>query len=135
MATVAEADLCAIGEPDATAEASAAPPEGASAGDPRRSCVDVSPELLAASLGVPAAAPSDDASGVVGAAAGATGSAGVVVVVASGVPESCAAEMAGAAQIAARTSIPLARALAPFIDLILGSVTSLVRTDLPLGRI
>jgi hypothetical protein len=41
----------------------------------------------------------------------------VVVVVASVVvPASCAAEMAGTAQLDARMSIPPARALAPFID-------------------
>jgi hypothetical protein len=69
-----------------------------------------------ASPGVPAAAPSDDPPVGAGEGAGVGGSACVVVVVLSaGVPESCAAETAGAAQIAARTSIPLARALALFI--------------------
>jgi hypothetical protein len=38
----------------------------------------------------------------------------VVVAVVVVVPVSCAADTAGTAQIAARTSIPLARALAPF---------------------
>jgi len=45
---------------------------------------------------------------------------GVVVVV----PVSWAAETAGTAQFAARTSIPLARALAPFTVLILRSIDS-----------
>jgi hypothetical protein len=54
------------------------------------------------------------------------GSAGVVavVVVVAVVPVSWAAEMAGTAQIAARTSIPLARALAPFTLRILRSIDS-----------
>jgi hypothetical protein len=59
------------------------------------------------------------------------GSAGVVVVVASGVVSgSCAAEIAGTAQTAARTSVPLARALAPFIGCILRAATSRMDTDL-----
>src|SRR5256885_1007440 len=49
-------------------------------------------------------------SGVVGA----SGS-DVVVVVTAGEPASCAAETAGSAQTAARMSIPLTRAPAPFI--------------------
>jgi hypothetical protein len=68
---------------------------------------------------------------VTGSAGGVTG-AGVVVVVpvvvVAGVvvvvPTSWAAETAGTTQIAARTSIPLARALAPFTLLILRSIDS-----------
>jgi hypothetical protein len=70
---------------------------------------------------------------VVGSVAGAAGS-GVVAVVVVGtvvvavvsvvVPTSCAAEIAGTAQIAARTSIPLARALAPFTLRILRTIDS-----------
>jgi hypothetical protein len=64
-------------------------------------------------------------------AGGVTG-AGVVVVVAGVVvvgvvvvvPTSWAAETAGTTQIAARTSIPLARALAPFTLFILRSIDS-----------
>jgi hypothetical protein len=52
--------------------------------------------------------------------AGSDGSAVVVVVVTDVVvPASCAAEIAGIAQLNARTSVPLARALAPFIARIL----------------
>ena len=69
---------------------------------------------------------------VTGSSVGATGSGvvvvdvlvGVVVVVSAGVPASWAADTAGTAQIAARTSIPLARALAPFTLRILGSIDS-----------
>jgi hypothetical protein len=66
--------------------------------------------------------------------AGATGSGVVVVVVVGGavvgvvavvvVPASWAADTAGTAQIAARTSIPLARALAPFTFRILRGIDS-----------
>jgi hypothetical protein len=48
----------------------------------------------------------------------------VVVVVSVVVPVSWAADTAGTAQIAARTSIPLARALAPFTLRILRSIDS-----------
>jgi hypothetical protein len=48
----------------------------------------------------------------------------VVVVVSVVVPVSWAADAAGTAQIAARTSIPLARALAPFTLRILRSIDS-----------
>jgi hypothetical protein len=115
IVTLADADLWA-------------PPPEPSAGDPRPSCVDGSPVLLAASLGVPAAGSVGGAwgglgfdwllgvSAGVGEATGFVGSVVVVVVVASVVvPASCATEIAGMAQLNARTSIPLARALAPFI--------------------
>jgi hypothetical protein len=69
--------------------------------------------------------PAGGASGAVVVPRGSVGSGVVVVVlVAAGVPESCAADTAGTAQIAARTSIPLARALAPFITGILRSIDS-----------
>jgi hypothetical protein len=55
---------------------------------------------------------------VVGVAVVVVGSVAVVLAVVV-VPVSCAADTAGTAQIAARTSIPLARALAPFIHPIL----------------
>jgi hypothetical protein len=50
----------------------------------------------------------------------------VVVVVAGAVvvPASCAAEIAGIAQLNARTSIPLIRALHPFIHRILRAIDS-----------
>jgi len=53
----------------------------------------------------------------------------IVVVVSAGVPASCAAETAGTTQIAARTSIPLARALAPFTLRILRSIGSRSTTE------
>jgi len=59
----------------------------------------------------------------------------VVVVVAVVVPESWAAAKAGTAQIDARTSIPLARALAPFIAQILRPATSWGDTEFSAGRI
>jgi hypothetical protein len=69
---------------------------------------------------------------VAGSVAGATGSGvvavvvgvAVVAVVSVVVPTSCAAEMAGTAQIAAKTSIPLARALAPITTRILRFIDS-----------
>jgi hypothetical protein len=57
---------------------------------------------------------------------GVTGSGTVVVVVVADVvvPASCAAEIAGMAQLNASTSIPLVRALAPFIHLIVRGIDS-----------
>jgi hypothetical protein len=48
----------------------------------------------------------------------------VVVVAVVVVAASCAAEIAGMAQLNARTSIPLARALAPFILRIVRAIDS-----------
>jgi hypothetical protein len=48
----------------------------------------------------------------------------VVVVAAVVVPGSCATEIAGIAQLNARTSIPLARALHPFIQRIVRGIDS-----------
>jgi hypothetical protein len=48
----------------------------------------------------------------------------VVVAVFAGMPESCAADTAGTTQIAARTIVTLARALSPFIHLILRVIDS-----------
>ena len=48
----------------------------------------------------------------------------VVVAVSAGMPESCAADTAGTTQIAARTIVPVARALSPFIHLILRVIDS-----------
>jgi hypothetical protein len=121
--TLAEEDFFATGD-----ESLAAPPAGASAGDPRPSCGVVSFGLLAASLGVPAAAPADVASGVVVTGAGSV-VVGVVVVLLVVVPASCAAEIAGTAHTATRTSIPLARALAPFIDRIVRGTDSQSTTE------
>jgi hypothetical protein len=132
MVTLADADLCAFGGDAAEATALAgtgAPCEAAellSEGSDDAGGVE--------SAGVSACGASGDASA--GAGKGAAGSAGVVVVVASVVvPASCAAEIAGTAQTAARTSIPLARALAPFIACILGPATSRMDTDFPVSGI
>ena len=46
------------------------------------------------------------------------------MVVFAGMPESCAADTAGTTQIAARTIVPLAKALSPFIHLILRVIDS-----------
>ena len=122
MVTLAEADLCAFGvaryDP---------PPEGASAGDlsPPREESAVRPSAGGGSVGVPAAAPSVDGSvcGVPG-SVGRFGVVGVVVVASVVVPASCATEIAGTAQLNARTSIPLAKALAPFIHRIVWGIDS-----------
>jgi hypothetical protein len=128
MVTLADADLWAFGvaryDP---------PPEGASAGDlsPPREGSAVRPSIGGGSVGVPAAAPSVD--GSVGGVPGSAGTVGVVVVVvvvaAVVVPASCATEMAGIEQLNARTSIPLARALAPFIHRILRTIGSYSTTE------
>jgi hypothetical protein len=122
MVTLAEADL-------------RAPPPEPSAGVAWATCVDSSPELLAASLGVPSAGAAGGASGGFGlgclfggsAGGGGTGAGVVVVVVVVAsvvVPASCATEIAGTAQLNARTSIPLARALARFILRIVRGIDS-----------
>src|SRR3954454_2067932 len=87
-----------------------------------------------ASPGVPAPCPLGAAGALPGDPPGSVGTAGsagvvVVVVVAVVVPASWAAAKAGTAQIDARTSIPLARALAPFTCRILGPVTVLMGTE------
>jgi hypothetical protein len=103
-----------------------APTEGASAGDLSPITGSAVRDSSRGSVGVPAAAPSVDGSvcGVPG-SAGTVGVVVVVVVVASVVvPASCATEIAGTAQLNARTSIPLARGLAPFIHRIVWGIDS-----------
>jgi LPXTG-motif cell wall-anchored protein len=58
--------------PSTTTTTADAPPEGASAGDTRPSGEDASPQPAAASVGVPAAAPSTDASAHIAASASVT---------------------------------------------------------------
>jgi hypothetical protein len=118
---VADADLWAFGD---AADWSAV---GAAAGTPTEP-PDESPPADSA-FGDWSAA--DDPFGGASAGAGDTvvfvGSVAVpvVVVVASVVvPASCASESAGIAQLNARTSIPLARALAPFIPRIVRVIDS-----------
>jgi hypothetical protein len=126
IVTLAEADLCAFGED--VADASAAE---AAAGTPPEAADSISEGSSDVRRVEPADASAGGASAGVDAGAGLDGSAGVVVVVASVVVSgSCAAEIAGTAQTAARTSVPLARALAPFIACILWAATSRRDTDL-----
>jgi len=118
MVTLAEADLRAFG--DVAADATT---EGPAAGTPPETAEPLSEDSDGVRRVEPADGPSGGASGVVvtGEEFGGSGAVAVVVVVASVVvpsvvvPASCAAEIAGIAQLSARTSIPLARAFAPFI--------------------
>ena len=111
MVTLAEADLCALAPP---------PPAGPVAGGLSARGVLAVRDWSGASPGVPAPGPPDAVGAVEvdppwSTGGGVTaGVVAVVVVLPVGVPTSWAAETAGTAQIAARTSIPLARALAPF---------------------
>jgi hypothetical protein len=122
IVTVVTADLCAFWEEAADATAA-----GAAVGTPPEAAAPLSEGAGGVRRVEPADVPAGGASGVVVVGPGLASSAGVVVVVAAvvAVPWSWAAEIAGAAQAAARTSIPLARALTPFIDLILRRATCL----------
>jgi hypothetical protein len=73
--------------------------------------------------------PVDGSAGGVPGSAGKVGVVVVVVVASVVVPASWAAEIAGMAQLRARTSIPLARALAPFIHRILRFIDSKSTTE------
>jgi hypothetical protein len=128
MVTDAEAALWAFG---LAAALTGPPPEGTFAGalSPASEEPADRPPPDAGSRGVPAPAPSVD--GPVGEVPGSEGTVGVVdvvvvvaVVSVVVVPASCAAEIAGMAQLIARTSTPLARALAPFIHRIVRVIDS-----------
>jgi len=120
MDTLADADFLAFGADEADATT-----EGVAAGTPTEPRGASRTGLRVIGDSSPADAPSGNAAGL----AGSAGVVLVVVVTSVVVPTSCAAEIAGTAQIAASTSIPLARALAPFIDLILWPATSSVVTN------
>src|SRR3954454_20017483 len=116
IVTLADADFSAFALP---------PPGGLVAGDLSPITGEAVPDWSCGSVGVPAPGPPDAVGPVETDPPGSTGGAGSagVVVVAGVVPASCAADTAGTAQIAARTSIPLARALAPFTLSILRPLT------------
>jgi hypothetical protein len=108
-----------------------APPPGEPvAGDLSPITGEAVPDWSCGSVGVPAPGSPDAVGEVVVEPPGSTGCTGtvgvvaVVVVVPTGAPPSWAADTAGTAQIAARTSIPLARALAPFTLRIVRSIDS-----------
>src|SRR3954447_129675 len=117
IVTLADAALCAFGVELADAAA-----VGSAAGTPRAPAEPLSEGLDGVRRGAPADDPTGDASGVVVTGAGSVGYGVVAVVVVVApvvVPASCAAEIAGMAQLTTRRSIPLASALAPFIARIL----------------
>ena len=119
--TLADAALWAFG-----VELADAAGVGSAAGTPREPAEPLPEGSDGVRRGAPADDPTGDASGVVVTGAGSVGCGVVAVVVVVApvvVPASCAAEIAGMAQLNASTSIPLASALAPFIARILRLVT------------
>jgi hypothetical protein len=121
--TLAEEDFFAFGADDSDATA-----EGAASGAPPEVAGSLSEGFDGVRRVEPGDVPSGGAAGVVVTGAGSV-VVGVVVVVVVVVSASCAAEIAGTAHTATRTSIPPARALAPFIDRIVRGIDSQSTTE------
>ncbi|HET9119580.1 MAG TPA: hypothetical protein VFN72_03520 [Solirubrobacterales bacterium] len=120
MVTEADADLRAFG-----AAVLDAPAAGAgTVADASCGWVEVSAPEPAGDVAGAAGLFGLSAGGTGGVGAGAAGVVVVVVVASVVVPASCAAEIAGIAQLNARTNIPPARALLPFIHRIVRGIDS-----------